>query len=101
MGMPAGVQVSKSLKNVPLLSTIGDAVRSEIEAKCSWRQYTAGGQIVRHSDEDTDVYFVISGVAKVRIYSASGKVVSFRKIGAGDFFGEYAGDRRESPLRER
>jgi CRP/FNR family transcriptional regulator, cyclic AMP receptor protein len=36
------------------------------------------------------VFFVASGEVCVTIYSVSGKAVSFRNLGPGDIFGEYA-----------
>jgi len=57
---------------------------------CVWRRYTAGQQIISYGAADRDVYFVVSGRVRVPIYSASGREVTFREHGSGDFFGEVA-----------
>jgi CRP-like cAMP-binding protein len=51
--------------------------------------------IVDHLDTSNDVYFLLTGNARVTICSVEGKVVSFRELNPGGMFGEYAAiDRR-------
>lgn len=61
-----------------------------VERQASWRSHTAGELIVHHLDAGRDVYFLVSGRARVVVYSQSGKEVSYREIAAGDVFGEFA-----------
>ena len=55
-----------------------------------WKRYGADQQIIGHLDESTDVFLVIEGMVRVTVYSPAGKEVTFRDIGAGEYFGELA-----------
>jgi CRP-like cAMP-binding protein len=57
---------------------------------CSWRHCEPGEQIVNYLDLSDDVFFVAEGEVCVTIYSMAGKAISFRNLGTGDMFGEYA-----------
>lgn len=60
-----------------------------------------GAQIVAHSDDGRDVYFVLEGRAMVSIYAEDGKVVAYRTLGQGDIFGELSaidGDPRSASV---
>jgi CRP/FNR family cyclic AMP-dependent transcriptional regulator len=61
-----------------------------VHRRCSWRRYQAGEPIVDYLDASDDVFFIASGEAIVTIYSVAGKAISFRSLGPGDIFGEYA-----------
>jgi CRP/FNR family transcriptional regulator, cyclic AMP receptor protein len=60
------------------------------QQRCAWRRYEEGEPIVGYLDSSDDVFFVASGEVAVTIYSVAGQAVSFRTLGAGDIFGEYA-----------
>jgi CRP/FNR family cyclic AMP-dependent transcriptional regulator len=79
-----------SLESVPLFADLGPDELGSIEAACAWRHFEEGEDIVAYLDESDDVYFVVSGRARVVIYAASGKAVGFRDLLPGDMFGEYA-----------
>lgn len=78
------------LEAIPLFAGIDRTVLREISRLFAVRDYTAGSEIVRHLDDDRDVYFVLSGRVKVRIYSCQGRIVALREIARGEIFGEYA-----------
>ena len=78
------------VKNVSLFRHLPDDELAQIACRCTYRSYIAGQEIVSYLDDDNDVYFVLSGWVKAKIYSAQGKVVGFREIGPGDLFGEYS-----------
>lgn len=80
----------KSLHNVPLFMGLSEDELQEIERTCSWRTYAEGEEIVGYEADSDEIYFVIAGTGRVKIYSATGKVVAFRELGPGDVFGEYA-----------
>ena len=66
---------------------------SELESlvkRFRWMRYDAGHQIISHMDDSTDVFLIVEGTVRVIIYSASGREVAFRDIGAGEHFGELA-----------
>lgn len=50
------------------------------------------------------MFFIASGQTIVTIYSVAGKAISFRSLGPGDIFGEYAaidGERRSASVEAR
>lgn len=71
---------------------------------CSWRRYEPGEQIVSYLDASDDVFFIAAGDVCVTIYSTAGKAISFRNLGTGDTFGEYAaidGEPRSASVEAR
>lgn len=80
----------KSLGGVTLFDGISEEILHDLEARCHWRSYAAGQQILSHLDGSDDVFFVISGRVRVIIYSATGKAIAFRDIESGGIFGEFA-----------
>ena len=58
--------------------------------RCRWGHYSAHQEIVGYLDDSQDVFFVISGEVRAVIYSMSGKEVTFRDLGPGQMFGEFA-----------
>ena len=61
-----------------------------IAERCGGRQYANGEEIISYRDQTNDVYFIVSGDVRATIFTYSGKKVSFRDIGAGNVFGEWA-----------
>lgn len=75
-----------------------------VHRRCSWRRYEPGEPIVDYLDSSDDVFFVASGEVSVTIYSVAGQAVSFRSLGAGGLFGEYAaidGEPRSASVEAR
>ncbi len=79
-----------SLRCIPLFAHVDADELEAIEAQCRWQSYAQGEEILAYRASDDDVYFMISGEAKVVIYSTQGRLVDFRELVAGDVFGEYA-----------
>jgi CRP/FNR family transcriptional regulator, cyclic AMP receptor protein len=69
---------------------MADDARRLIERDCTWRRYAPGQIILDYLEESSDVFFLVSGEARVVIYSPSGRPVSFRDTRAGEIFGEFA-----------
>lgn len=82
-----GVQ---SLAGIELLKALPSAERQALERRCRWRSYDEGEQMIDRETQSEDVFFVISGTARVVNYSAGGREVSFDDIGPGGVFGELA-----------
>lgn len=78
------------LQKFPLFAGLSEPVLRRLQQVCTVRDIAAGHVVVSYLDDDTDVYFVLSGAATVRIYSSQGRVVGFRKLGQGEIFGEFA-----------
>src|SRR5262245_42553863 len=66
-----------------------DALRV-LSARCRWHRYHAHQIIVHCQDKDQDVFFLVSGRARVIYHSASGDEISFHDLLAGDMFGDFA-----------
>jgi CRP-like cAMP-binding protein len=88
MTQPTVAQPKHSLKDVALLKGITPESLQRVEKSCGWRRYEAGEPIVEYLDRSDDVFFLVSGEARVIVYSMAGKVVSFHDLGPGDMFGE-------------
>ena len=76
------------LKRVDMLSGLSDDELITLERQCIWRIFHAGNLIIAQHDSSRNVLFLVSGLARVNVYSASGKRVSFRDVRPGAVFGE-------------
>jgi CRP/FNR family cyclic AMP-dependent transcriptional regulator len=83
-------QVKQSLEGIAIFNGLKSATLTGIQRRCNWQCYEPGQSIVGHLDVSDEVYFIIEGEARVRIYSLAGKSVTFRNLGPGNMFGEYA-----------
>ena len=79
-----------ALKGVYLFEGLSADRRQTVADLCRFRDFDAHDEIVSYKDESTELYFVLNGVAKAKIYSAGGKVVGLREIAQGDVFGEFS-----------
>jgi CRP/FNR family transcriptional regulator, cyclic AMP receptor protein len=86
--MPASS--SHTLAAFPLFRDMPPAAREGVERRCVWKRHPAKDVIVHYEDETRDVSFLVSGRARVIIYSSSGRAVAFRDATAGDLFGEFS-----------
>ena len=82
------MSVEHTLRGIGIFKSLDNTSREDVERKCRWRNCDKNSQIIRHQDGSDDVIFLISGRARVNIYSASGRVVTYRDIGPGEFVGE-------------
>jgi len=88
--MSAVGREKRSLKQVAIFASLSPEVLQRLESRCRWRSYGPGKEVIAFRGTATDVYFLTSGSARVIIHSLTGKDVSFRTIGPGDIFGEFA-----------
>ena len=79
-----------SLKSVALFRALPLGTLDRIKQRCSCRRYAPRESIIGHLDTSDDVCFLLSGKARVTLRSVDGKAVSFRELGPGATFGEYA-----------
>jgi CRP-like cAMP-binding protein len=89
MARSQDAQPQFSLKGIAIFADLKPAALERIQRRCAWRRYLPGEPIVDYLDASDDVFFIVEGDARVTIYSAAGKAVSFRELGAGDVLGEY------------
>jgi CRP/FNR family transcriptional regulator, cyclic AMP receptor protein len=78
-----------TLREVPLFRSMTDDATHRLNGQCLWRCYEAKQQILGQRDGGTDVFFVVSGVARA-VIREGGREVILGDIGAGEFFGELA-----------
>src|SRR5512146_470239 len=81
-------QPKYNLAGVAILKGLSPDSLKRVEESCAWRRYEPGEPIVEYLDRSDDVFFLVSGEARVIVYSLAGKVVSFHDLGPGDMFGE-------------
>lgn len=82
------MQTGMSLQEVKIFQGVSNTALAAIEDQARWRSCGKGVEIIRHQDDSNDIVFILSGMARVNIYSSSGRVVTFRDIGPGEFVGE-------------
>ena len=79
-----------ALSEIRVFSALDSAAKRTISASCSWHHIKQNKQIIGHMDRSDEVYFLVQGIVRAITYSVEGKEVSFRDIGPGEIFGEYA-----------
>ena len=72
----------------PFLEQLDRKTRLLVESNLTLRQFESDEQIVAYQAADRDLYVVLGGWARVKIYAETGRVVDFRTLGAGEIFGE-------------
>lgn len=83
-------QPQYSLKSSVFFRGLPPETLERIQRRCSWRRYQPRELIIDYLDTSDEVFFVMTGNARVTIRSIDGKAVSFRELGPGAMFGEYA-----------
>jgi CRP/FNR family cyclic AMP-dependent transcriptional regulator len=97
-------ELHHTLEGVFIFAGLSSNSLEMVHRCCSWRRYKPGEQIVSYLDASDDVFFIAAGDVGVTIYSAAGKAISFRNLGTGDTFGEYAaidGEPRSASVEAR
>ncbi|MGB0087031.1 MAG: Crp/Fnr family transcriptional regulator [Rhodomicrobiaceae bacterium] len=72
-----------------------------IERGATRMTFGKGQEIIARADDYDDAFILVSGHARVTIFSATGKAINFRRINPGDIFGEFAaidGDKRSASV---
>ena len=83
-------QPQYSLESVAIFRDLSPHALERIKRLCSCRRYEPRDSIINHLDSSDEVFFLLTGTTRVTIRSADGKAVSFRELGPGSMFGEYA-----------
>src|SRR5882757_155827 len=61
-----------------------------LDTQCSWRRTPRKQWIIEYQETSNDVFFIVSGTARVKLQSIAGREVLMREIKAGEYFGELA-----------
>lgn len=80
----------RSLGPVKIFDGLSADELRDIADRCVWKMLPAKQTIMQIGDPSRDVYFVVSGRARVRIYSPGGRAVTYRDVEAGQYFGEFS-----------
>ena len=78
---------SESLAHAPLFASLDPADVRALDARCVWRRVSAGEWVIDDQSEGADVFFVLSGHARVVIGSPSRRII-LHDIHDGEYFGE-------------
>jgi CRP/FNR family cyclic AMP-dependent transcriptional regulator len=77
-----------ALRDFDFFRALSEDAFATLSESCRRRSFASKELIIGHDDRSFDVLFLLSGEARVNIYSLSGRRVSFRDITAGAIFGE-------------
>jgi len=88
--LPSARTALVGLRGVRLLDGLDTPALEQLASALEWRRCVAGQQVITRNAPDRDVYLVIAGKVHVVAFSASGKQITYREMGAGDHFGELA-----------
>lgn len=88
MAGPSTPSAVHGLRSIRLLEGLDAAALTSLAAELEWRHFQAGQQVITRNAADQDVYLVVSGKVQVVAFSASGRQITYREMGAGDHFGE-------------
>ncbi|AMN39524.1 Crp/Fnr family transcriptional regulator [Rhodoplanes sp. Z2-YC6860] len=80
----------ETLARIGLFRSLIQPVIQKLDTQCIWRRVPAKEWIIDYHDESNDVFFVVSGAARVKIQALSGREALLREINAGEYFGELA-----------
>jgi CRP-like cAMP-binding protein len=78
----------EALRTFPVFQELGDPVLARIAAASLAQHYGEGELVIGHSDTSFDVLLLVSGMARVSLYSADGQRVGFLEMPKGMMFGE-------------
>ena len=78
---------AESLARMPVFATLGGDDLTALDRRCTWRKVPAGQWIIDDHADGTDVFFVLSGHARV-VMATSGREIILRDIHEGEYFGE-------------
>lgn len=78
----------QTLKRIGLFAHLEPQSLTAVDGQCTWMTIASGNTVVHHGDRTQDVFFLVSGKARVLVYSADGKLMPMRDLATGDFFGE-------------
>jgi CRP-like cAMP-binding protein len=79
--------VIDSLSAHPCFTMLGPEPCRILDRQCTWLKTPAGAWVAGHTDNERDVYFVITGRLRAALQGA-GQDLVFTDIKAGSFFGE-------------
>jgi CRP/FNR family cyclic AMP-dependent transcriptional regulator len=80
----ARIQIS----SITGFGSLPQGVINVLTEKIRAQRYDAGATIVRHNDNQRDLYVVLSGCVRVSLVAIGGRSITFQLLPAGELFGE-------------
>jgi len=77
-----------ALQRIHLFEGLGQACLGRLAEECDWRSLEAHRPVFTRHSEGRQVFFLVSGRARITTYSPQGREVSFRDCEAGTHFGD-------------
>ena len=77
-------------KNSPIFSGLNELDRIQLEKQSNINIFESGDTIIEQGDDNTTVYFLISGTVHVLDYSRSHRAIAYASLNDGEMFGEMA-----------
>jgi CRP-like cAMP-binding protein len=78
----------QTFREIAFFKSLSEQAALNLSRECNRRTFEAGDLIIGHMDQTFDVLFLMSGHARVNVYSLAGRRVSFRDMVGGAIFGE-------------
>ena len=78
------------LRDIPFFKNLETHEIKALALSCSLREFVDGQSIVNHRESGEFVYFITRGAVRSKIYTESGKEVSYQDLTVNDMFGELA-----------
>ena len=79
---------NETLAKFDLFRSLSPQAISELDTQCIWRKYSANEWIAEYHEDGSDVFFLQSGIVRLKIPSTVGREVLFHDLSAGSYFGE-------------
>ena len=84
--LPSGTE--NNLAGIALLRDQPEATVRGLEKISRWYSCPRGVQVLDRTDSRRDVYFIVEGAVRVIGHAPSGQEIAFKRLHAGDHFGE-------------
>ncbi len=78
------------LDGIRLLAPLSPADRAKLAARCAWRRFRSGEQVLSRESDNRDVLFLVTGRLRIVNYAASGREIAYGVVEAGAHVGELA-----------
>lgn len=78
------------INQMPLGQLVSEATAQKIELEGTRLTCKKNQEIITRFSDHDHVFLLVEGSVRVLVYSANGKAVNFRKVEAGEVFGEFA-----------
>ena len=78
------------LEVIDLISELPPATLAELERRCRWERIGPNEIVFDRDSADRDIYFVVSGGARIVNYSRAGREIAYARVLKGGYFGELA-----------